>query len=202
MTLGVIQYWKTAPSLGLIQRILPMLISFCFIYFGMFIVNSDIIVADPIRSPFGYQLSIGRPLEIIYFQSLAIGILIVHFMCIINYRMIILLPIISLLMLAKPLGWDKSIAEFGWQQNHATATFINEQAFVKLNAQSSCVNLDLRSTDNWWTRESIRYWLQIPVIPSTDKTCQYLVTDYTIPGTRPLFIEQQTTDVFVYTTKG
>jgi hypothetical protein len=198
LTLGVAQYWRAYSSFGLIQRVFPIIISSGLIYFGMFVLNSGITIGDPIRSPYGYQISIGRPLEVVYLQSVAISLIIIHFLWMLNHRIIIFLPIVSILLIAKPLGWDKSIAEYGWQQNHLTATFINNLARAKQSTKFQCVNLDLRSSDNWWTRESLRYWLEIPVFPITDKTCQYLVTDYTITEKRQLFIERQATDIYIY----
>lgn len=163
---------------------------------GFLVVDLNVIISDPMRSPFGFGVSKGRPMELEYLVTGALILFALLLSLRVSYKFVLIMPIAAWLFATTSFGWEFGIEKLGWQKNHEISRVANEY-LSETDSKIKCVNMQISNPDNWWSLYNYRFWSEYPVYSSSQRNCILTITDEQING-ELLIREIQATPMYLY----
>jgi len=163
---------------------------------GLLVVELNVIISDPMRSPFGFGISKGRPMQLSY---LIVGALLLFALLLslrLSYKFVLIMPLAAWVFASTAFGWEFGIEKLGWQKNHEISRVANE-FLSEADLKTKCINIQISNPDNWWSLYNYRFWSEFPVYSGVKPACTLTITDEQVGG-ELLIREMQATPMYLY----
>lgn len=199
ITMACVFNYKIINKRILIKRELFVLF-FALGLASFLVVKLGVIISDPMRSPFGFGISKGRPMQLSYLVG-STGLLILFLLLTrVNPKFILVMPITAWLFASTSFGWEYGIENLGWQKNHEISRSANN--FLRNSElESPCITLQISDVNNWWSVFNYRYWSEYPVYSNQQRNCILKISDQN-DGADYLVKEQQATFMYLTISEG